>query len=42
MKFPDCAAFVSVGGEVCRVSVMFIEGVGYFFVGVASDVVEFY
>ena len=42
MKFSDCPVLVSVGCEVCRVCEIFIEGIGYFFVGVASGVVEFY
>ena len=42
MKFSDCTAFSSVGCEVCWVCKVFIEGIGYAFVGVEGNFIEFY
>ena len=42
MKLSNCLAFGSIGGEICRISEVFIECVGYVFVGVENVIVEGY
>ena len=42
VKLSNCLAFGSIGGEVCRISEVFVECIGYVFVGVENVIVEGY
>ena len=42
MKGSEGGAFCSIGGEISWISVIFIEGISYFFVGGGGCIIEFY